>query len=137
MRFLTANEKRAAAILCVLASLAAGLRLMQVAARTGGPGESVSWKPAAGDSLSLHDAAVKIEAGRLPINVNLADKEFLQRVDGIGPVLAGRIVKERTRGGPFLDMDGLAARVRGIGPSSARRLEGQLSFSPVPSKKAN
>jgi competence ComEA-like helix-hairpin-helix protein len=51
----------------------------------------------------------------LPIDVNLAARRDLEELPGIGPVLARKIVQERTNNGPFCSIDELQ-RVSGIGP---------------------
>lgn len=48
-----------------------------------------------------------------PVNLNSASLAQLQRLPGIGPVLAQRIVTERERTGPFRQVDDLR-RIRGI-----------------------
>ncbi len=55
------------------------------------------------------------------VDVNTAAAGALERVNGIGAVLAARIVEER-RHGPFRDADDLKARVRGIGAANLRRI---------------
>jgi competence protein ComEA len=55
------------------------------------------------------------------VDANTASRDQLERIAGIGPALAQRIVAER-RQGAFRDLDDLAARVRGIGEASLRRL---------------
>lgn len=61
---------------------------------------------------SLHQ--VRLTELRLPINVNTADAEMLERLPGIGPVLADRIIEEREANGPFTSVEDLE-RVPGIG----------------------
>lgn len=56
-----------------------------------------------------------------PIDVNHADAAALERLPGIGPTLAARIVEDRTARGPFRSLDALT-RVSGIGPSTVRGL---------------
>lgn len=60
-------------------------------------------------------------AGSEPVHINRADSVELQRLPGIGPALAGRIVRERQRNGPFGTVDDLT-RVSGIGPLTINRL---------------
>lgn len=55
------------------------------------------------------------EAEARPIPINTAGSSDLQRIDGIGPVLAGRIISYREQHGPFKNMDDLL-KVSGIGP---------------------
>lgn len=50
-----------------------------------------------------------------PLNINTASLEQLQTLNGIGPVLAQRILDDRTRNGPYRSVDDLL-RVSGIGP---------------------
>lgn len=54
------------------------------------------------------------------VDVNRADLEELQRLPGVGPALAARIIETR-RGRPFASVDDLE-RVRGIGPATVERL---------------
>ncbi|MCY3545261.1 MAG: helix-hairpin-helix domain-containing protein [Gemmatimonadetes bacterium] len=57
------------------------------------------------------------------VDVNRASVAELDRLPGVGPVIAGRIVAEREEGGPFssyLDLQ----RVRGIGPVTVERMRG-------------
>ncbi len=63
-------------------------------------------------------AAAGISTG--PIDVNRAGLTDLQRLPGVGPVLAGRIIETR-RTRPFESLDDLV-RVSGIGPRAVERL---------------
>ncbi|MDR7481370.1 MAG: ComEA family DNA-binding protein [Armatimonadota bacterium] len=56
-----------------------------------------------------------------PVNVNTASADDLERLPGVGPVLARRIVHDRQTRGPFRRVEDLE-RVRGIGPGLVRRL---------------
>jgi len=55
------------------------------------------------------------------VDVNAASTFELQRLPGIGPALAERIVAHRTEHGPFDTIDGLQA-VSGIGPQTVEGL---------------
>jgi competence ComEA-like helix-hairpin-helix protein len=55
------------------------------------------------------------------IDLNAADAAELQRLPGIGPVGARRIVEERDAGGPYRTVGDLV-RVAGFGPSRVRGL---------------
>lgn len=57
------------------------------------------------------------------VDVNTASAEELQKVRGIGPATAAKIVAAR-ESGPFRDADDLQDRVRGFGPKTVRRLAG-------------
>ena len=58
------------------------------------------------------------------VDLNTAGTEELQRLPGVGPVLAGRILEERAVGGPFASVDDLV-RVPGVGPARVRALADQ------------
>ncbi len=63
------------------------------------------------------------------VDLNHDDVGALERLPGIGPVLARRIVDARAAGGPFADFAELCARVDGIGPRVATALEGLVTFA--------
>jgi competence protein ComEA len=79
-------------------------------------------EPAAG-------APVPRDSGReaTPLDPNRAGSAAFEALPGVGPVLAQRIVEERERSGPFRSPEDLL-RVRGIGPSTLRRLRPYLRF---------
>ena len=55
------------------------------------------------------------------VDANSASVDALRTVRGVGPRIAQRIVDERRRG-PYASLDDLQARVRGVGPGSARKM---------------
>lgn len=57
-----------------------------------------------------------------PVDINHADVATLQRLPGIGPTLAQRIVAHRETHGAFSDTDGLM-EVDGIGPKRFDKLK--------------
>ena len=57
------------------------------------------------------------------VEVNTADQASLESVKGIGPAHAKAIIDERTKNGPFRNVDDLVNRVKGIGPKSVQNLE--------------
>ena len=59
------------------------------------------------------------------IDLNAADASELQRLPGIGPIGARRIVEEREAAGPYRTVGDLV-RVAGFGPSRVRGLGGRL-----------
>jgi competence protein ComEA len=63
------------------------------------------------------------------IDPNTASLQELQRLPGVGPATAQRIVEERERG-PFRSVAELE-RVRGIGPSLSARLAEHVSLPPA------
>jgi len=63
----------------------------------------------------------------LPVNINTADEQTLDRVmDGIGLVKARAIVEYRTANGPFQSLEDLT-KVKGIGPGTLSRNEGRIT----------
>jgi competence protein ComEA len=64
-----------------------------------------------------------------PLDLNSASAEELQRLPGVGPVIAERIVAWRREHGRFDSPDDLA-RVPGIGPRSAERLRPMVRATP-------
>ena len=57
-----------------------------------------------------------------PVDINTADEELLQRLPGIGPALAERIVADREANGPFVSLEDLT-RVSGIGEKTVEALQ--------------
>ena len=64
------------------------------------------------------------------VDLNRASEGELDRLPGIGPVLAARIVEYRLRHGPFRAVEELRA-VRGIGPRLLARLAPRLTVEPT------
>lgn len=61
------------------------------------------------------------------VNVNTASAAELQLLPGIGPVMASRIIEDRTTNGPYrspADLD----RVTGIGPKTLAKLTPLVRF---------
>jgi competence protein ComEA len=69
-----------------------------------------------------------VHLGR-PVDLNRASAEDLAAVPGIGPGLAGDVVREREERGPFASPDSLR-RVRGIGPARLERARPWVRVSP-------
>ena len=64
-----------------------------------------------------------------PIDVDRATVEELERLPGVGPLLAHRIAEERAKQGPFGGLEALDERVKGVGPALAKRLAPHVTFS--------
>lgn len=120
---LTSDEKNALAFIVALLLLSAAVRLAALPE----PLET----PAAGFDLASHmeetERAVDgVERRRRPLadgerlDPNTATAEELDRLPGVGPALADRIVDARA-GGRFRSASDLA-RVPGVGPRTAERL---------------
>lgn len=56
------------------------------------------------------------------ISINTATKAQLQRIPGIGPVMAERIIKHRKKEGLFQTIDHLVA-IKGIGPKLLQKIK--------------
>ncbi|MDR7439974.1 MAG: ComEA family DNA-binding protein [Armatimonadota bacterium] len=56
-----------------------------------------------------------------PLSLNAATQEELERLPGIGPKLARRIVQDRALQGPYTRVEDLL-RIRGIGPKLLERI---------------
>jgi len=61
------------------------------------------------------------ESGAAPVDINTADAAALDKLPGIGPALAQRIIDWRTENGPFASVEALTD-VSGIGPATMQRL---------------
>jgi len=70
----------------------------------------------------------RVVAASSAVDMNRADAAALERLPGIGPVLAERIVSARSTGGAFAGFGDLRARVEGIGPGHEQALQGIVSF---------
>jgi competence protein ComEA len=80
------------------------------------------------DAAGPAGSAVRPGAGADPvgtIDINAASAGELDRLPGIGPKLAQRIVQERAKG-PFTSVEDLR-RVSGIGPKTVERLRPHVS----------
>jgi competence protein ComEA len=64
-----------------------------------------------------------------PIDVDRASAKEIEALPRIGPALAARIVTEREANGPFLSLEALDKRVKGIGPALAAAIRPFVTFS--------
>jgi len=63
------------------------------------------------------------------ININTAGAAELDKLSGVGPALAGRIIQYRTEHGPFTRAEDLE-NVSGIGPKTYEKMASQVTVSP-------
>ena len=142
MLALTPSERRGALVLVVLLLVGAGHDLWRARATGGAPPDA--GRPASsldraapdGAGAPVADSAAGEGSGRdssrsgLPrtpartharLDLNRAGAGELDGLPGVGPVLAGRIVLQRRRYGPFRSVDELLA-VRGVGPRLLERI---------------
>ena len=66
-----------------------------------------------------------------PLNINTATAAQLETLDGIGPVLAQRIVEYRETNGPFASVEGLL-EVKGLGPGILEAIRPQITAEEEP-----
>ena len=62
------------------------------------------------------------------VDLDVASQADIESLPRIGPVLAQRIVDDRSANGPFASLQGFE-RVRGVGPALAAALAGRVTFS--------
>ncbi len=77
--------------------------------------------PDRGPSMASTGCPGKPEA----VDINHASQADLERLPGIGPALAARVIEERNSAGPF-ERPAELTRVRGIGPRSLSVLDGRI-----------
>ena len=86
-------------------------------------------------SLTHRQSSVEVPSpkGDVPqvrelIDINSATAKEFERLHGIGPQIAGRIVAYREKNGAFKRVDDIT-KVRGIGPKTLERLRPHLTMS--------
>ena len=84
----------------------------------------------AGDYVITTQKAAQEPVTPMPeplVNVNTADLETLDKLSGIGPALAERIIQYREENGPFAAVEELL-QVRGIGPATLERFQDEITI---------
>lgn len=129
----TRTERRSLMLLALLA-IAGHLVLGVGGAASPQPGAVALLDPAGdGDPLAHRDSSLALAAplgAGERIDVERATAGELQRLPGVGPALAKRIVADRESRGAFGGIAGID-RVPGIGPGLLSRLAPRLSFAGV------
>ena len=74
-------------------------------------------------------------SGRPALDLNRASAQDFERLPGIGPVLAGRIIQYRAAQGMFHDIEQLR-QVKGIGPKKFERIRMHVAVAPAAVPKA-
>lgn len=77
------------------------------------------------------DDAGPQEPESCPLNINTATAAQLETLDGIGQVLAQRIVDYRNANGPFASVEGLL-EVKGLGPGILEAIRPQITAEEEP-----
>jgi len=145
VRALTPSERRGALVVVLLLGLGAARDLIvaRLAPATPPPrpepagARPTVLEPEPGTSGPTADAPAPAAPAPLPpvLDLNRADAEDLDRLPGIGPVLARRILDQRARAGPFRSVDELRA-VRGVGPRLLERLRPRVTVTRSESRAA-
>lgn len=82
------------------------------------------------DHLTVAHASQSNRQAPNALSINHASKNELERLPGIGPALASRIVEHRERYGPFRRIEHLLM-VRGIGEQRFRQLRPHIEAEPT------
>ena len=130
---LTPDERRAALFLAALT--VAGALVRQLRTAPGPAGSAIVAPHLPGQDIVRQAArSRRAEALKQPlgpgetVDADRASAEELERLPGVGPALARRIVEDRERSGPYGSLAELD-RVPGIGPAMLRTLEPWVIFS--------
>lgn len=78
--------------------------------------------------LALTGLAFAFAAAAASVNVNTADKATLTTLDGVGEVLAERIIADREASGPYSDAKDLTQRIKGLGDAFIANNAEELRF---------
>ncbi len=81
------------------------------------------------DSTVVNSTGVRVSktVRKGPVNINRANKADFDRLDGIGPVIAQRIIDYRKVNGSFLTIDDLL-KVSGIGPAKFAQIKSKITL---------
>jgi competence protein ComEA len=84
--------------------------------------------PSAVRAQDTPKAAKAADAATVPVNLNVATAEQLEKLPGVGPAMAKRILEYRQKNGGFKKIEELM-NVRGIGEKAFLRMKPQLTVS--------
>jgi hypothetical protein len=142
----TPSERNALLFFSAVALLGAGVRLHR-ASRSERPPSPEARSALERQIAEVDEARQKPRSGRsarsksrsiprppdpsIPLDLDTAPAESLERLPRIGPALAKRIIADRDSLGPFGSLQAFQ-RVRGVGPAMVRALEPYVTFSGTP-----
>ncbi|MFP4624575.1 MAG: ComEA family DNA-binding protein [Gemmatimonadota bacterium] len=127
----TPDERRALAFIAAILLLSAAVRVGALP-EPGAPGQGIDLDAhiaATADAVAEEERRSRPLAEGETIDPNRADADELNRLPGVGPAIAARIVQAR-RDGRFHTAADLT-RVPGIGPATVARLTPHLRFPPA------
>lgn len=85
--------------------------------------------PSAGSSASATSSSSSSSSARsVKVDINRAPSAELQKIPGIGPSLAEKIIRHRETNGPFRTVDDLV-KVSGIGPATLEKIRPYATVS--------
>lgn len=136
---LTSEEKRAVLFLAGIAALGGAVRVIRA---PDPPPPMVVAPEIRGDDVQRQAALARREAELMrpladseTIDLDVADVRQIERLPGVGPALARRIVADREAHGPFGTLEALD-QVPGIGPAMLAGIRPHARFSGPPRRIA-
>lgn len=132
---LTGEEKRAVLFLAGIAALGGAVRIIRAPEP---PAPIVVAPEIRGGDVQRQAALARREAELMrpladseTIDLDVADARQIERLPGVGPALARRIVADREEHGPFGRLEALDA-VPGVGPAMLAGIRSHARFSGPP-----
>ena len=129
-RMATQGERRALVFLAAVAVLGAATRAWRSRHASADPADVTRQLAAVDRVAARRRSTTKAESTATPaiVDLDIASAKEIERLPGIGPALAKRIVKDRESNGPFRCLAALD-RVKGVGPAMLARLDSMVTFS--------
>ena len=135
----TSNERKALWFLAFVAASGTAVRLWRANAPPPPPAEAAALSRQIGRVDSARASRGKRPLARSkepketpapvgPVDLDRASADEIEKLPGIGPALASRIIASRDSNGTFGELDALC-QVKGVGPALAKRLGPLVTFS--------